>query len=483
MRKSHAPFSPSSKAIGRHPPSPNWHRRQRAARAKLRRTIRLRREAGLPLREKDVLGLQQHHSRPIYKIGMGGKRQQQQWKDSREQYWRGSWAVSPRAQRNQQPRYDQVQLGERTTHGGWEHPWNTGPDEWSRAPTLAQAEQKELTSARKADTRLRKLAAEKELRTKQWEKFKADQKRNFVLQKQQFGEDMARLDMEIQQASESGSAAADRMKQIVLHGAAHGGAPQAPPVPDDQEWESLMMAEGMAVEPSSFLREALHAAQYAGQPMGAQGMPGPPMAPPPAERLPAFGASGPSPAPGPAGHVTPAPAAVPGHVAPGQAGTVASPASLSSEPLLTDPYTGASPARMAAGPEPMMSGDRRTSPIHPGQRVPGTPRVPTSEEPPRAGIKPATSAPHQVAHSAQPGATLADKLEAKRSVLEPFGKARFPAPPGLSASGPTEAEIAIAEARAMALNPPDPTAPPGLHPALAGANIVSDDEGDGDELT
>ena len=415
---------------------------------------------------------------------MGGKRQQhaQQWKDSREQYWRGSWAVSPRTQRNQQPRYDQVQLGEKTTHGGWEHPWSTGPEELPRAPTLAQAVQKELTAARKADTRLRRLAAEKELRTKQWEKFKADQKRNFVLQKHQFGEDMARLDMELQQASASGMAAADRMKHIVLHGAAHGGAPPAPPAADDQEWESLMTAEGMAVEPSSFLREAIHAAQYAGQPLGAQSMPGIHVAPPPADRLPAFGTGGPVPASGVAGHAPPAPTAVHVHAAHGQAGNAASPASLSSEPLLTDPYTGASPARMAAGPEPMMTGDRRTSPIHPGQRAPGTPRVPTSEEPPRAGIKPATSAPNQVAHSAPTGATLADKLEAKRSVLEPFGKARFPAA-GLPVNGPTEAEIAIAEARAMALNPPDPTAPPGLHPALAGANIVSDDEGDGDELT
>ena len=67
--------------------------------------------------------------------------------------------------------------------------------------------------------------------------------------------------------------------------------------------------------------------------------------------------------------------------------------------------------------------------------------------------------------------------------MEPFGKARPLPPPGLSATGPTEAEIAIAEARAMALNPQVVSAPPGMHPALASASIVDDDEGEGDELT
>ena len=126
-----------------------------------------------------------------------------------------------------------------------------------------------------------------------------------------------------------------------------------------------------------------------------------------------------------------------------------------------------------------MPGDRRTSPIHPGQRAPG-PRVPTTEAPPRAEIKSATKAAGQAAHGNLSGTSLADKLEAKRSVLEPFGGTRLPAPPGLPTPGPTEAEIAIAEARALALN--QQGGQHGIPPVPSGANFVSDDDGDGDEL-
>ena len=414
---------------------------------------------------------------------MGGKRQQQpqQWKDSREQYWRGAWVISPRSQRAQQPRYDQVQLDGPNHKGGWDHPWSTGAEDSLRAPTLAQAVQKELTAARKADSRLRRLTSEKEMRAKQWEKFKAEQKRNFVLQKQQFAEDIERLDAELQQASESGRAAADRMKSIVLQGASHGAALAVTPTAEDQEWEAMMSAEEMVVEPAPFLQEALHAAQFAGHPLPVSGTPAGPVHPP-AGRLPAFGTGGPPPAVGHVGHATST--AATGSMQETQSHMVqaVSPASTTAEPLLTDPYTGMSPVRMAAGPEQMLAGDRRTSPIHPGQRAPGAPRVPTAEAPPRAGIKPATSAPNQIAHAAQAGNTLADKLEAKRSVLEPFGKARPPPPPGLAPAGPSEAEIAIAEARAMALHPQGTSAPPGTHPALASASIVDDDEGEGEDL-
>ncbi|CAE7362443.1 hemA, partial [Symbiodinium microadriaticum] len=94
-------------------------------------------------------------------------------------------------------------------------------------------------------------------------------------------------------------------------------------------------------------------------------------------------------------------------------------------------------------------------------------------------FKPATSAPNQVVHPAQEGVSLADKLAMRRSALEPFGQARFPAPPGLAVPELSEAEIAIAEARARALQQQALNAAPGVHPALANASILSDDEGEG----
>ena len=402
---------------------------------------------------------------------MGGRKNQnpQTWKDShKEQYWRGAWALSPRSQANQQPRYDQVQLGGRGSKGNWDNtpPWSRGLEGETREQSTAQAVQKELTSAKKADSRLRRLHAEKELRAKQWEKFKDDQKRNFLKQRQLFGEDVERLDAEMQQAAEAGRAAAERMKLIVLQGVESVRAPAAEAGSFDMEWERMMSAEEEVTAPSAFLRDALRAAQSVGQ--SVPGGPGPDLlgeitGPPAAERLPSFGVS-----------LGAAPAAM------GASPAQPSPTSLPPEPLLVDPYTGSSPTPSTPGPDAPMATERRTSPIHPGQRAPGAPRVPTNVEAPRPGIKPATSAPNQVAHPGSSGVSLADKLDAKRSVLEPFGGARPPAPPGLPVPGPSEAELAIAEARALALNQQGGTPTPN-HPAMASASIVSDD--DGDELT
>ena len=173
-------------AIGKPPGSPSWHRRQRAHRAKLRRRIRHRRAAGLTLRHCDVSLLESHHSRPTYRRGMGGKNNSdpQSWKDTRgDPYWRGAWASTLRSQYNQQynqqPRYDPVQVGGKGLRGNTEdfHPWNAGLEADARAPTITQAE---LTAARKADVRIRRLTAEKELRQKQWEKFVQDQRRNLL---------------------------------------------------------------------------------------------------------------------------------------------------------------------------------------------------------------------------------------------------------------------------------------------------------------
>ena len=345
-----APLFASIAAIGKVPGSPNWHRRQRAARAKLRKRIRLRRAAGLSLRAKDTALLSAHHTRPTYELGMGGKRQPQQqpWKDSRnEQYWRGSWALSPRSQRSQQPRYDQVELDGKGSQSGWDtaRPWDMDVSGAHRTPTVTQAVQKELTAARKADARLRRLTAEKELRAKQWEKFKAEQKRNFLKQRQQFGEDIAKLDNEMSQAAEVGKNAAEKMKLIVLQGAALAQASSAQPEQDDQEWERLMTSEEMVVEPAGFLQEAFRTAMSVGQaPPGLHrpGLAGEAAGPPAHDRLPSFGMQFHH---GSAGIPSPLMEATSAH----QAATTSAPASHGSAPdmaaspvpvpLATDPYT------------------------------------------------------------------------------------------------------------------------------------------------
>ena len=147
-------------------------------------------------------------------------------------------------------------------------PWNSGAQDTSQGTTSTQAVQRELTSARKADARLRRLTSERDLRARQWEQFKLDQKKNFVKQKRQFQEDIERLDAEMQMTAEQGRAAAERMKLIVLHGVEAARAPEPAPEADEMEWEQMVAEETAATAPASFLQEAFMTAQAIARPPG-----------------------------------------------------------------------------------------------------------------------------------------------------------------------------------------------------------------------
>ncbi|CAE7215539.1 unnamed protein product, partial [Symbiodinium sp. KB8] len=121
---------------------------------------------------------------------------------------------------------------------------------------------------RKADARLRRLTSERDLRARQWEQFKLDQKKNFVKQKRQFQEDIERLDAEMQMTAEQGRAAAERMKLIVLHGVEAARAPEPAPEADEMEWEQMVAEETAATAPASFLQEAFMTAQAIARPPG-----------------------------------------------------------------------------------------------------------------------------------------------------------------------------------------------------------------------
>ena len=242
------------------------------------------------------------------------------------------------------------------------------------------------------------------------------------------------------------------LRATVMEAATSQPADQAMEV--DPDWDSML--QSWEQEQQGAYAGVLQRAMQAPTPAPSFGHPGGPTYVPDMRLPGAPAASAASAAPPPPGSLSPGPG---------------------SESTLTDPNIGTSPVH-PAGPEAALHRERRTSPVHPGQRPPGAVRVPTTVEAPREGIKPATSAPNQVVHPAQEGVTLADKLAVRRSALEPFGQTRLPAPPGLASPELTEAEIAIAEARAQALN-----AASGVHQALANASILSDDEGEGDELT
>ena len=349
----------------------------------------------------------------------GGRKgqQQQSWKDGpNEQYWRGAWAVSPRSQGAQQlPRYDRVQLGGKGSKGKPENlpPWKDPVTQGPASLTTTQAVQRALTTARKADAKIRKLRSEVELRHKQWQKFVVDQKQNYVRQKRQFGEDIAKLELEIQQAATAGEEAAERMKRIVMQGAEAVQQAEASMEVEDDEWERLIREEEEAPVASSFLREAYLAAQ-----------------------------SYQSEAALPPGTTAPGLSSIGGHAL--QAYNQASPACTLTDPYMASPTFGAGEAHQAAlstsggQSETTNLGGHQPAPppVTPHRGTTGMPRTPPPSRHPGlpadtgtplvAPDKAAMATPKTAIPSEQglPGSGLADRLAAKReerrTALHPF---------------------------------------------------------------
>ncbi|CAE7901166.1 unnamed protein product, partial [Symbiodinium microadriaticum] len=192
-------------------------------------------------------------------------------------YWPGSWAVSPRAARKDVPQsYDQVQIDGNRKNGTAQEqrPWRAPHAEATGQLVTMNAIQKALTTARKADGRIRKLVEDKSRKQKQWDKWVQDQRANYVKQKRQFQQDLEKIDLDLSQAEEVGTAAAARVKDIILHGPEASRAEDGHADEDAKEWESLV-SDAMMVEPSGFYQEAYQAAQQLQRMAGGAALPKP----------------------------------------------------------------------------------------------------------------------------------------------------------------------------------------------------------------
>ncbi|CAE7230758.1 Hcn4, partial [Symbiodinium sp. CCMP2592] len=172
-----------------------------------------------------------------------------QGKDGRKwDYWRGSYAVSPRQDRPQLPRYDQVTLKEDPA---------TKPRDPLPAPLAA-------------DGRIRRLQEDKILKAKQWDQFVADQKANFVKQRRQYEADVSKIETELLQAAEVGNAAAEQVKALVANGVAAIKAPTPREDPEASQWDQIMRDALTEADSGSFFQEAFSAAAH----LGSGGVPG-----------------------------------------------------------------------------------------------------------------------------------------------------------------------------------------------------------------
>ena len=414
--------------------SPSWHRAQRRRRATHRRRIHSARLKGVRPPLASLLALQQHHSRPLYKeLRMGGKRgwgrgggngyPPSSWDKPKWGYWKGTW--SPRHNKNDDERYDQVQLRPEQTEYD---PRDAGGGKTA----FLLAVQKAVTLARRHDIKLRKLNEEQENRQKLWKQYVEDTKRKFAKQKREYEADIQRLETEKVSTLEAGQMAAAQVKAIIV--GQTRPAQTVPPLDPNEAWASLWQQTTEAPSGATFLDDAMSAAAMCGMdidsPPWETGAPQTGHVEEQVER-----GTGPPP-------LVPEPASMapPGLAMPSYA--TASPGNRGSRPA---PYPPTSPTVHGTGePPPAETVDRRHFGRHPGQRDPSATRVPTHVEAPRPGVKPAT-----MHHPMRPPAAHAiqDRLEARRAAETPTALRPFRVPLGkgtgeTNTTGPVEGTVA-----------------------------------------
>ncbi|CAE7203672.1 unnamed protein product [Symbiodinium necroappetens] len=366
-------------------------------------------------------------------------------------WWPGTW--SPRRQ-PQEVRYDQMEVSHAPDYR------NEGPED--AAPTFHQALQKSLTTARKLDGKLRKIASEKERRHKQWQKYEDQAKKTFLKNRKNYEADIAKLDKEAQETVEAGQIAAAQVKALAIKGIAP--APTAEPMEVEAAWETLWRNAEAPPSGASFLQEALDASANLGIPRNAQS-PGPPglnIQPPPQQTQ--FGQMPPNDVSslGPteeelrilrkywdsplANPVEVQPRMRPGAMsAPPQSAIAATalggpPAEHPAGPHVPLGYTGASPDQRVhrsapyppASPLPSMPTRSEENAATEMPMHAGPPPVPHAPKSVRAPIKEATK--HLPAKPQNAGVPLQEKLEQKRDQLKGTATQPFRLPPEHSAS-------------------------------------------------
>ena len=197
---------------------------------------------------------------------MGGKKPWQNQKDKQDaerpgqkwQLWHGSWrSPQPKPQR---PQYDKVVVPwqkERQAQQGW---WQSEEEE-ERDPEaeLRREIQRALSTARKADLKVRKLKEDRGLKEAQWRIYEQEAKAEYLKERKRFELALQKIDNEIKEITGSGQEASKQVQELAVHGIA---AKKAKEEAGNDQWGALLAAPEAAPEPG-FFRDALLAAQQA----------------------------------------------------------------------------------------------------------------------------------------------------------------------------------------------------------------------------
>ncbi|CAE7947912.1 unnamed protein product, partial [Symbiodinium sp. KB8] len=271
---------------------------------------------------------------------------------------------------------------------------------------LVPVTQSALNEARKAENKVKKLKAALKTCTEKWHIYEQRLKTAFQKQRAQYHKDFARLEQEVQEAE-----TLQHQARVVLCQVATGLGSEGTELTEEPPASALPSADQVF---GDWEREDDHGDDGILRRALAISMRTPARTVRAQPRTPAGGR----------------PAPRPMEVEP-------------TNPMSTDPYTGATPMTVPRGMDdaPSMDVAKTTAapspgqvPKHPGQRPLESARVPTAVAPPRPGIKDATKDATKAKAVQQKAIT--ERLESKRQGLRaatPFGLGQMPGEPGLGA--------------------------------------------------
>ena len=182
-------------------------------------------------------GGQSHHS--------GGRGPPWRW-------WPGAFSSPQARAKAGAVKYDQIAVPGRNSS----QPHQAVPEESYEGYGAMREVQKALTSARKADNRIRKLREDRAHKEQQWKLYQQKKKEEFLQEERRYKADQQRIEEDIMAQMKLGEESARLVQTLVTHGCA---ARTEPLVEAEGAWEAML--KGPEDPPATnFLKDALTAA-------------------------------------------------------------------------------------------------------------------------------------------------------------------------------------------------------------------------------
>ena len=241
--------------------SPNWHRRERAKRSAARKRVHVARAANLRARDRDLLLLSAHHSRPAYRelghlncrksfvdktsSGMG----KQGWaakdwgygqQDGYSQSWRSHGHKNKHGMDKtpMEMAYHQVKVKEEgaTAVGAAATGTDVGQER-----TLTQIVQRAVNQTRRTANKCKRAQEEHDACKKQWLEYERQMKEAYNRQREKYQQDLEWHEQEVIKAQDAALAAEESLKEVIKDSRVVGLIEEAVEDADGTDpWEELI---------------------------------------------------------------------------------------------------------------------------------------------------------------------------------------------------------------------------------------------------